>query len=340
IANIAVAEEYEYNGRAVRIGSIVSLLRRKYSKNMLSDEEIEFLNGLGMKWKHNKIEMLEAYYKEHGTLANIKPDTNYEANGKSRQIGQIVYRLRKEFRDGTLEEEYVTKLNQMGMVWDRSRKEMLRDYYKEHGTLANIKHSDTYNYKGRNIKIGAYIIYLRARRKAGDLPQKEVEELTHMGIKWCFDKIEVITAYYQEFGNINVPKSQKYIYKGSKVNIGNMLDQLKRAKADGLLDDEEIKALESMGIEWRRTRNINNFEVFEAYYKEYGTLENIAVSTVYNYNGVEIKLGLWVANLRRPERRDALTKEQIEMLNNMGFVWNARHKFQNPQYKPNDLIEK
>ena len=70
-----------------------------------------------------------------------------------------------------------------------SKYEPLVAYYKEFGTIDNIKITDVYNYQGREINIGNLISYLRTLNKNSKLTQKEIDLLSSMGMVWSYDRL-------------------------------------------------------------------------------------------------------------------------------------------------------
>jgi hypothetical protein len=79
------------------------------------------------------------------------------------------------------------------------------------------------------------------------------------------------------------------------------------------LNENEIEFYERLGIVWKRDR----MRHLRAYYKEYGSLTDITISSVYVYNGEEVKIGQHLNNLRQLNKRGLLSEEESAELNSM-----------------------
>ena len=112
----------------------------------LTPERIAQLDALGMRWGSKSDAAWEkgyaeakAYYKEHG--AADAPLRYVTADGY--KLGAWLARCREKYAKGSLSAERVRRLERIGMVWNKSRKndwdecfEMVKDYYLTHGDLA------------------------------------------------------------------------------------------------------------------------------------------------------------------------------------------------------------
>ena len=153
-----------------------------------------------------------------------------------------------------------------------------------------------------------------------------------------FDKLnETLTAswdlmyeqakkYYHENGNLDVPK--RYVTSdgftlGTWITTQRLVHEGKRK---GILTDDRVKKLEAIGMRWESVRDISwekNYAAAKAYYEEYGDL--LVAASNNKYHGVN--LGSWVTNLRTYRKsgiqNSYLTSERIELLNNIGMVWDV-----------------
>lgn len=262
IANIGLGDIYNYQGKDVRIGGLINHLRAKYKNGKLSEDYIQVLNSWGMNWGFrdivkfkDRLEPLIAYYKEFGTLANIKSQDIYNYQGKKINIGVVIQNLRTDYKKNKLSSERIQLLNSMGMMWDRtqdvSRLEPLKAYYKEFGTIANIGAKDIYKYQGKKVRIGQLIVHLRYEYRQNKLNDKTIQTLNSMGMAWDYDMLIPIKAYYEEFGTIaNIKSKEIYIYQGKKVQIGSLIYRLRKGYQKGKLDDKTVDLLNNMGMIW------------------------------------------------------------------------------------------
>lgn len=291
-------------------------------------EELEYLNSLSSKY-----EPLVAYYKEFGTIANIKQIDIYSYQGREVHIGRLIFYLRRLKQESKLTPKEIDLLNSIGMIWEYDRLAPLKAYYNEFGTIANIKSMDIYNYQGKEVKIGRLINSLRVEYNKGKLDLENVDQLNSMGMIWQIidknNRLAPLVAYYNEFGTLaNIKFSEIYKYNGQDVKIGSLINNLRNEYQKGILNNENIELLNNMGMIWTiRERFDDKLLPLIAYYEEFGTIADIRNGDVYNYKGKEVKIGVLIANLRRPERKAKLTEEEIELLNSMGMVWRATKTF-------------
>ena len=60
----------------------------------------------------------------------------------------------------------------------------LMEYFKIHGSIADIKQNETFEYNGENVKIGWLVTNLRQDKKKGLLSQSVIELLDYMEMNW------------------------------------------------------------------------------------------------------------------------------------------------------------
>lgn len=130
--------------------------------------------------------------------------------------------------------------------------------------------------------------------------------------------------YYEENGNLNVPKryvTEQGFSLGSWLNTQRLV---RTGKSMGILTGEQIKKLDSIGMRWESVRDLaweRHYDAAKKYYKEHGNL--LVPSTDDKYCGVV--LGKWIAQIRSYKKSniqsDYLTSERIEALDAIGMVW-------------------
>ena len=119
-------------------------------------------------------------------------------------------------------------------------------------------------------------------------------------------------------------------YDEEGINLGEWLSYQKISYKNNILDENKIKLLEKINIEWYSFENKFNeyYELAKNYYEYYGNLDiqrqfNSFDGITYNEKG--FKLGNWIYNIRRAYLGNIklnLTKARIEKLNKIGMIWN------------------
>lgn len=131
-------------------------------------------------------------------------------------------------------------------------------------------------------------------------------------------------TYYENNGNLNVPKRYKTL---DGYSLGNWIMTQRRVKSgqiSGHLSEERIKKLNEIGMIWQNTSDFNwerNYAALKSYYNEHGNID-IKASYVTD-DGVS--LGSWINNLRTWKsggvKTRYLTDERVALLDELGMIW-------------------
>ena len=184
----------------------------------LTQQQIERLDSIGMRWDNYSdlawtkgYEEAKQYYAKHRNLmvpANWKTADGYP-------LGRWISNKRTEKLAGRLDEEKITSLEQVGMVWDAFSEKWERgfaaaaQYYAEHG---NLIMPVTYTTKD-GLRLGVWVRNQKKTYANGTLQQEKAARLEGIGIRWeqnnyDFQWSEAYAAaklYFEEYGNLNVP---------------------------------------------------------------------------------------------------------------------------------------
>ena len=216
--------------------------------------------------------------------------------------------------------------------WERTYN-LLIDYYKEHGNI-NVPREYVVN----GVKLGRWLDHMRSAYKgtsASKLSQERINKLNDLDMNWelhkmhSFDKYyQLLEKYYQEHGNINVPKS----YTVNGIRLGEWLSRLRHSYKNGNsqnLTELELDKLNKLGITWE-IRNTFSFDYYylllNNYYKEYGD-----VNVPYDYVTKDgVMLGRWLNTQREAYKNrnkkysaitHVITQEEIDKLDELGIIW-------------------
>ena len=125
--------------------------------------------------------------------------------------------------------------------------------------------------------------------------------------------------HYVANGNLNVPKRYK---TPQGYNLGNWLSvqrRVREGKQYGILTDERIAMLDSIGMVWESARDLSfeyGFSEAKKYFEQHGNLN--VISTYKTESG--FALGSWLTYMNT--HRYSLSEERIERLNSIGMIWN------------------
>lgn len=250
----------------IRLGSWLQRLRAvragRDAGAELTDEEIERLNSIGMKWTNRNeeawnrnYEAVRRYCEEHGSI-NM-PSRYTDKSGL--KLRRWIDHQRDMYKLGRLTESKIKKLEAVGMEWNVLREsaenklEILRKYHSEHGNI-NIDPSEVID----GVWIGKWLGEQRKKYKNGTLGQDLTDQLDALGMDWL-DRSErrwerafaEAEEYYNVHGNLNVPRTYK---SKSGFGLRRWLDDQRRSrngsKANTALNSVRIDRLSQIGMEW------------------------------------------------------------------------------------------
>ena len=242
----------------IRLGRWLGTQRFNYKEGILSKEKIDLLEKIGIIWSvpdydwKLKYDLAAKYYHDNGDL--LVPYIYKTSDGVA--LGVWIGQQRKYYRDKKLSGDKIDLLNQIGMIWSLSNYEWMRmydvakTYYYEKGDLAVPK-----DYKTKeNVHLGAWIERQRKMYKNGELSEKEIVQLTKIGMEWTktdykwMKMYEVATSYYTENGNVLVPS--RYTTDDG-INLGTWIKNQRKRYQEGRMTDEEEELLSKLGMVWR-----------------------------------------------------------------------------------------
>ena len=309
-----------------KLGEWINKCRRNYVNNKLSKEQIDLLEQIGMVWSINNNswnEMLAAatdYYNTHGNL--LIPRSH--VTNKNVKLGNWISHCRQDYKAGDLTKDKIEKLESIGMIWqvfDDKEDTMLaasKAYYEKNGNLLV-----PYNFKTADGKpLGIWIKNCRLRYANKKLSLEQIKALESIGMIWnTYDNVwnrmyPEAQKYYQENGNLLVPF--KYEISSDK-KLGIWISECRGKYKDGKLSQEQIEALENIGMIW----NIKKYQwnkMYSAAKEYYETHGNLLIPYGYKTKNGDA-LGNLVSDWRRLYGENKLSQEQINALEQIGMVW-------------------
>lgn len=169
--------------------------------------------------------------------------------------------------------------------------EILIKYYNQNGNI-NIKQKQIYE----NYPVGKWLANFREAYKNNKLPEDQVEKLNKLNMLWSdvkkvssislFNKkYEILKAYYEEYGNLNI--STKQVYKSYPVGdyLKQFRDSYRKQGNYTFLSESQIKQLESIDMVWnpKQEKEIIKEEVPSYFIKKYNNKSSRQVIILYKY---------------------------------------------------------
>ena len=212
--------------------------------------------------------------------------------------------------------------NCLRISWD-DYYNMAVEYYIDHENLLVPN-----NYSKNGMNLGTWIIDQRKTMKGKGhrrpLTEEQIQKLNAIGMVW--DKFkeqwdetyEIAKEYYEKHGNLDILRGE--LIKGK--NIKQWLDDQIKSYNKGTLSEERMNLLEKIGIVWNKTETRWNdmLELARQYYEQFGTLVGVKDEKLRNWLQVQRQA------YRGNKQYTALTKEQIELLESIGIVWDIKAK--------------
>jgi len=132
-----------------------------------------------------------------------------------------------------------------------------------------------------------------------------------IGESW-FERYGELLSYKEAFGNCDVPKRMR-----ERKKLANWVVQQRVSRNAGTLSQEKIALLNRLEFKWHPSghRWRANYLALREYKERFG---NCRVPQKWKENKV---LARWVAEQRRCRKRNQISEDRIQLLNELGFDW-------------------
>ena len=202
------------------------------------------LNRLGTTWDERYGELVA--FKSRQGHCHIPAD--YAANPP---LGAWLVHQRQFQKRGTLSEERVAQLQELGVVWD-----VLDDFWERRfQNLARFKarhgHCNVAVEYPDDPLLGTWLNNQRRLKRRGALSPERVRRLTDLGLTWDVNDAiweqmaQALAGFKTRHGHCNVP--QKY---SEDPRLGTWLAVQRRFWKRGALSADRIARLEALGVVW------------------------------------------------------------------------------------------
>ena len=356
---------YDENG--YNLGTWLVTQRKIYKNKKLSQEKIELLEKIGMRFENKKnimgweeyYKLAKVYFEKMGDLeisSKFKTLDGITYNENGYNLGFWLVTQRKIYKNKKLSQEKIELLEKIGMRfenkinkigWEEYYK-LAKVYFEKNNNLEilqRFKTLDGITYDENGYNLGFWLVTQRKAYKNRKLNKERKELLEKIGMRFESKKnivdweenYKLAKAYFEKNNNLEIPRSFKTLdgvnYDENGYNLGTWLVHQRQTYKRGELNKNKIKLLEKIGMffsldkfekEW-----MNKYGLAEAYFKKNNNLEiprsfKTLDGITYDENGY--KLGVWVSIQRQSYKMGKLSKERIELLDKIGMVWEIRKK--------------
>ncbi len=318
-------------------------IRNEQASGQLTPDRIALLDAIGMRWDRYVDYMWDRYiraceqYRE--TYGNLLVPVSYETDD-GLKLGRWIANLRVRKKNsqslGTLTDERIKQLDNIGMVWDFAEYVWDINYtaaawYREKIGDLNVPLKYV---TPDGVKLGKWIYDIRMSVRGANILHEvtpaQKQKLDELGMIWItsnemlwnrgFAKAE---EYYKNHGTIDVPS----MYKTSDgFKLGDWISNQREAYRKGTLKSVRKEKLDSMGMIWIKVDPWElRYSMAESFYREYGHLRIPA-----NYKIGKVNLSKWVNEQKQVYKGKrvgkTLSAEQVSKLEKIGIDWYGQNR--------------
>ncbi|MCM2535180.1 Helicase associated domain protein [Neobacillus pocheonensis] len=313
-----------------QLGKWVNTQRQNYKNKQLTEDQIQKLNNIGFSWDPindawNTMFNLLKLFKEMNGHCRV-PD-KYKENP---QLGLWVGNQRRNYKKKKLTVEQIQKLNNIGFVWypkemPETKAVICLNTLEVFDSIMNAAKKYDIGYSGISKCCLGKCEYSGKNALSGEkLTWKYYDEylqLKESGFVWVpkDDEWEImykeLVTFKMEYGNCLVSR------RVNKTLANWVFDQRKNYKKNNL-STERIEKFNAIGFIWdlHKENWESMYNLLVDFKKENGHY-NVPLRYIKNK-----QLGEWVLSQRKHYKNKKLTEEQIQKLNNIGFVWYPKEK--------------
>ena len=309
--NGIIKDENGYN-----LGTWINRQRQEYKKGKLSEDRIELLEKIGMRFENvlniigwtKMYTLAEIYFEKYGDLEipySLKTLNGIDYDDKGYNLGLWISKHRKEYKKGSLSRDRTELLEKIGMrfeikdndeVWTQMYK-LSEVYFKKYGNLEipqKFKTLNGINYDEKGHNLGTWIGTQRQAYKKEKLSKEKIELLEKIGMRFenvlniiGWTKMYLLAeTYFKNYGNLEIKQNFKTLngidYDENGYKLGKWLTNQRQAYKKGKLSPERKELLDQIGMIWEiRKRKDKNQELCNEYLIPYDEVENISYNELY-----------------------------------------------------------
>lgn len=284
----------------------------------LSEEHKLELNAIGFIWNID-----EAIW-----LDNLEEHKLYILRAGAEQSHRVAcawaVRQRIQKRKNALSESKIAMLDAIGFVWEISDVQWLSKINETKSYLS----SENKDQIPRSIYV--WMLTQRNQRNKGLLSIERISQLDAIGFVWDTEEAEWLTQYeaYQHY--IKASGSNYISAKGEYVKLYYWASTQRKIKNKGLLSVERVALLDDLFFVWDVVMEVwlGNLDDYRSYITLTGFVNMIAADNEVLY--------AWCVRQRKQRNKGLLSKDQVAILDELGFIWDIDAFNWMAQY--NDLV--
>ncbi len=311
--------------------SVVATRVTRHSQQLTAEQRTLLFGGesLELRWR-SLYERLKQYCADHG-------DADVPSGWKAdRKLAAWVSNQRERRKKGVMLDEEFALLDELGLTWQS------RDVGTWEDRLAEVTafktrhgHCAIPTVFAENPKLGRFVNAMRTQRNAGKLNAERIAKLDAIGFVWASNRkadvklgdemvsgswkarFDELVAYKEAHGDCDVPAKWE-----ENERLANWVSMQRQTKKRDALPEARVKLLNQIGFLWQSCAAQKPWEARYAELLQFK--ETHGHCNVSKRNPENPALGYWIINQRTNMRLGRLTPEQVQLLDEAGFIWRGR----------------
>ena len=307
-------EGYVGDGTATPLDSFFDTVVQKHlsSQQFTKALSVAIVDRLGSNWD-KMVGCLVRFKNQYGHC-NVSAKFN-----DNKTLANWVGTMRQSYKKGMLARDRIQQLEELGFNWDpldvvwNQRITELLAFKKQNG------HCNVPSGSCDNPRLASWVGAVRYSYKNGKLTQDKIQQLEKLGFIWnSYDarwnqRVTELLEFKKKHGYYNV--SAKF---NDNKTLANWVGIVRQSYKRGILSLDKIQQLEKLGFGWSPYDTRWDLRVAELveFKKKRGDCN---VPSRFHDNPT---LGMWMSIVRRSYKKGTLTRDKIQQLEKLGFIWN------------------
>lgn len=312
------------------LGRWINLQSEKFVVGKLKPERIQLLKSISFPFRGIKPRE-EGWQKQYQALSQyrrVHPNkwpSQTEEYPKGNRLGRWLFFQREMWAKDKLPAKRVQLLLALGIPKEIRRSSwmlkyrQLEDFVRTHSNRFPLLDEE---YPVGN-KLGRWAQKQRQFFRIGWLSQEKRKLLNRLGFSWKVQsdnwqtQIRFLRTFLNDFGRF--PHTDEKYPSGNA--LGRWVARQRELKRSGQLAKASREKLEKMGIAWdpREIEWMNRFNELRLFIKKHSRMPNRS-----DHFSKKMNLSSWVRSLKDSYTRGTLSRKRKKLLDQIGFIWDAK----------------
>jgi superfamily II DNA or RNA helicase len=278
------------------------------------------LEQIGFEWTDGYVDVwdtnINALLEFKKTNGHCNVPQKYPNNPS---LGLWVANNRRLGKSGKLSKDRIDKLNSIGFAWDPRQDDWMRNYRKLEEYFSKYGHSNIPQKWPENPDLALWVALQRQFKKLGRVSDENTKLLEKLNFEWdrhdlnWENHFKELVAFKTANGHCGVSAK----YPGTE-ELRIWVTKQRALKKKGQLPEDRITRLNEIGFIWAAELDWEKyFGELLAFKDKYGHCD-----LSYKYP-CRLELCAWAAKQRKLKKEGLLSKDLINRLEDIGFLWDV-----------------